>query len=487
MKTNMQNVFKLRDKAEKFFEKGKFEKALHTYEEIRVFGNSDPKIYMRLGDINRKLQHKDEAIKAYKDAVNVFARQGFDIKAIAVCKIITGLDPTQKDIQKKLAKLLNDTGRVIEPHVPVAPPTVYGVEEEAPAEVIAEEVVRPEDRVLIMPSAEEEEEEAAEIVMEDVTTKPDGTELVMPGIGTAAEEDDDEGPLISPDEIGLPPTPKAKPKATQAKSTKREFPRTPLFSDFNREELFDVVSKVIFREVPMNKVVFKEGDSGDSIFIVVSGELDIKGNAKDGSIISIDSLKEGDFFGEFGFFAKPVRKTTVATLTPVELLELKKSDMDEIIKKHPRVSKVMFEFYKERVADRYMALSKAFRPMSPHDRKEVLKRVTLKQFGENQNIITEGEKGDTMYLIKTGEVYIWKSDGKGGETHITDLKDGDFFGEIALATNKPRTASVTAHTDVEVIEFSRRTIKDILAKYPDIKDILLGVIKERVEDADRFK
>ncbi len=134
-----------------------------------------------------------------------------------------------------------------------------------------------------------------------------------------------------------------------------------------------------------------------------------------------------------------------------------------------------------------MALSKAFRPMSPDDRKEVLKRVTLKSFNANEDVMREGEKGDTMYLIKSGMVSVWISDNEGGETPVTQLSEGDFFGEIALATNKPRTANVTALSELEVVEFSRPMIKDILAKYPIIKDILLGVIKERVEDSDRFK
>ena len=62
-----------------------------------------------------------------------------------------------------------------------------------------------------------------------------------------------------------------------------------------------------------------------------------------------------------------------------------------------------------------------------------------------------------------------------------------FFGEIALATNRPRTANVTALTDIEVVAFSRLLIKDILERYPKIKDLLEDVIKDRVTERYKLK
>lgn len=52
--------------------------------------------------------------------------------------------------------------------------------------------------------------------------------------------------------------------------------------------------------------------------------------------------------------------------------------------------------------------------------------------------------------------------------------------KAALATNKPRLANVTALTKIETVVFKRDVIKDVLVKYPEIREVLKGVIRQRV-------
>ena len=428
-----QKVAELKEKAEGYFSKGKYAKALGAYEKIRPFGKTDPRVFIRIGDISRKLDDTPGAVDAYKDAVKVFAKQGFLIKAIGVCKIITGLDPMEVGIQENLAKLCEEAG-ISAPSSGPASPGAAGKPPVAPATLASTPVT---------PEAAPGDEEVLEVI-EEVTPAPEET------------------------------------------GKKRTFPRTPLFSDFTKDELFEVVKLVKFLSIERGNTVFTEGDEGDSIYILVNGAIEVVGHATDGTEVVISHLKEGDFFGEFGFFSNSKRKTSVKTLATTEVLELRKSDMGELIKKHPRISDVLFEFYKERVVDRLLALSETFRPINEADRKEILKRLVLERHRPTTDIMCEGDTGDTMYLIKSGSVEVWVGS-VGTRKVIKELHEGDFFGEIALATNKPRQATVTAKTEVETVAFSRPMIKDILSKYPIIKDILLGVIKERMDGTEKIK
>ncbi len=260
------------------------------------------------------------------------------------------------------------------------------------------------------------------------------------------------------------------------------FPRTPLFSDLTKDELLALISKVKHHIISQGVFIFKEGDRGDSIYIINSGTVDIIGKDKKGNDVILSSLKEVDFFGEFGFFANARREASVRTSSPVNILEIVKSDMDAIIAKHRRVAQALFDFYKERVVDRLMALSLVFEPMAPADRKIILSRLFSQKFERGVNIVKKGEIGDTMYLIKEGKVEVWVQDPAKGRIVLATLSEGDFFGEIAMATARPRVASVTAIGDTELVLFSRPMIKDILSKYPVIKKILEDVIKARVAD-----
>ncbi|MEE9543650.1 MAG: cyclic nucleotide-binding domain-containing protein, partial [Thermodesulfobacteriota bacterium] len=265
------------------------------------------------------------------------------------------------------------------------------------------------------------------------------------------------------------------------------FPRTPLLSDFTEEELFEVINKVKFHNFSAGEHVFMEGDEGGSLFIVVNGEAEVISRAKDNILVNYARLEEGDFFGEFTFFSNAKRNSGVKAITDLELLELTKEDLNDIIAKQPRVSDVLFEFYKERVVDRLMALSMIFRHLNEEDRKEVLKRVSRKTFARGSVVFSEGDKGEDMYLIKEGRALVWTLDTNGAKQVLGEPEEGDSFGEISLATNLPRMVSVTALTELDLVVFSKPVIKDILAKYPDIKESLEGIIKKRVLDRRKAK
>ncbi len=423
-------IAKVKEKAEKYFTKGKFKDALATYEKIEESGKVDPRIFIRMGDCARKLNLNTKAGEYYSHAIAPFVKTGFVIKAIGVCKMIMQIDPSREDVQKRLAKLVSDQGG--------AHGGMVGG---------------------LMPEMKLDDSSG--------TDKPKVDDNVVHNLASSQE-----------------PKPEAGPEAGKKKLT---FPRTPLFSDLKKEELFDVVRKVHFREFEEGGLIFNEEDKGDSIFIVVEGEVLVTGERPDGGRVDIATLREGAFFGEFGFFTGAKRQTTVNAKTHVELLELRKADMNKIIEKYPRVSRVLFEFYKERVVDRLMALSDIFAPMEYKDRIEVLKHVKSENYPKGSDIMVEGEVGDTMYLIKSGTVEVWVK-GEGGERNsVTELCVGDFVGEIALATSKPRVATVTAKEDVEVVVYSRPMIKHILERYPEIKDILTGVIKKRVIGSEAKK
>ncbi len=267
----------------------------------------------------------------------------------------------------------------------------------------------------------------------------------------------------------------------------KALPRTPLFSDFTEEEFLAVVKKVISRELPTGGYLFREGDAGDSIYIIAEGTVEVIGRAKDSSAVRLASLGEGAIFGEFGFFLNAKRTTDVKGSANSTILELTKEDLSSIISRHKRVEEVLFNFYKERVVDKFMALSEVFRFLNNAERKEVLSRIELVKLPKGSVIMKEGDKGDTMYLIKSGRVSVSSSGKNGKGISIAELGEGDFFGEIGLATSRPRVATVTALTDLELAAFSRAIIKDLLTGHPEAKGALEKVIKERVTNLLRVR
>jgi CRP-like cAMP-binding protein len=92
-----------------------------------------------------------------------------------------------------------------------------------------------------------------------------------------------------------------------------------------------------------------------------------------------------------------------------------------------------------------------------------------------KEMASEGDRGREFFILLKGEAAVTK----GGE-RINTMKEGDFFGEIALVTKMPRTASVTATSDVDVLVITEREFDALLKRSPEIGRRVAEALAERV-------
>jgi cAMP-dependent protein kinase regulator len=261
----------------------------------------------------------------------------------------------------------------------------------------------------------------------------------------------------------------------------REYQKPPLFSDLSHDEFMAVVGKLEPTEVPTGGMIIREGDAGDSIFIIVSGEVSIFRQDEDKNEIWITNLGEGSFFGEFGYFSGQKRFASVKAVEDTTLLEIGRTDIESIVAKHARVKEVLLKFYKERILDTLLAISPLFSVLSPEERRLLMGRVTFSGIKKGTPIVREGDQGDRMYVVISGEVIV-STEKEGSVVELARLRSGDFFGEVAVITNRPRTATVTASTDVYCAEIGGESIAEAIGTHPEIQERLSRFIQMRVEN-----
>jgi CRP-like cAMP-binding protein len=87
----------------------------------------------------------------------------------------------------------------------------------------------------------------------------------------------------------------------------------------------------------------------------------------------------------------------------------------------------------------------------------------------------EGDRGREFFVLLEGEADVTK-----GDRSINRLGKGDFFGEIALVTRMPRTASVTAMSDVRVLVVTERDFGALLKRSPEISRGVAEALAERI-------
>lgn len=95
-----------------------------------------------------------------------------------------------------------------------------------------------------------------------------------------------------------------------------------------------------------------------------------------------------------------------------------------------------------------------------------------------ERIIAEGDDGDSMYLISRGGGKVIK-EVEGQELVLDQLGEGEFFGEMSLLVGGPRSASVFATSDTEVLRLKATDLFDVMKKYPRIESILEEFYEKR--------
>jgi transcriptional regulator with AAA-type ATPase domain/polyferredoxin len=99
---------------------------------------------------------------------------------------------------------------------------------------------------------------------------------------------------------------------------------------------------------------------------------------------------------------------------------------------------------------------------------------------QNTIVVKEHDPGDSYFIIISGKVQIFKSSEEGDETILTALNSGDGFGEMALLTGAPRSASVKTLVPTSFLVIPKNSFDQVIAENPDLSKIFLKILSERL-------
>ena len=115
----------------------------------------------------------------------------------------------------------------------------------------------------------------------------------------------------------------------------------PLFSELGDGELEKIASLVSPRHVPKKSVVVQEGDTGDSMYIIVSGSVKISYYTADGQEFILSLLEKGAFFGEMALLDDEPRSASVITMEDSELGQIRRADFHRLLKENSALTHQM--------------------------------------------------------------------------------------------------------------------------------------------------
>ncbi len=108
-----------------------------------------------------------------------------------------------------------------------------------------------------------------------------------------------------------------------------------------------------------------------------------------------------------------------------------------------------------------------------------------KDYKDGDTIFEENSIGKEMYIILTGNAKVIKKKG-GMETILATLEEGDFFGEMSLFDNNPRSATVKALGDVKVLEINQKNFLKKISRDPSLAFRMLEKMGQRIRKSDEI-
>ena len=280
---------------------------------------NDPRLRLKLADVLILAGRGQEAVGGLMALADAEAADGFAAKAIAILKRIEKIEPGRRDVEERLARLIQEKVR----RAPGPAGTAgggrpeLGLEEFDPsADPLASGAPPPEPEINPDPPAP----------VATPTADPDLEDLAY----VAGTETDAAAP--------------------------RAVVSTPLFEGFSRDELVAVIRGLKLLTFEPGDVLVTEGAPGGSLFILTTGT--VKAFVKDarGESVKVHELGEGSFFGEISILTGKPRTATLTAATSCEVLELDKATLDSITRSHPHVLEVLKRFHEARAQDTVEAI-----------------------------------------------------------------------------------------------------------------------------------
>ena len=121
-----------------------------------------------------------------------------------------------------------------------------------------------------------------------------------------------------------------------------------------------------------------------------------------------------------------------------------------------------------------------FSELLPEQFAALEKVSTVRKTPKNTILFMEGDRSGQLYVIRKGQVCVYTDDEEGKQLVLNFMGEGEYFGELSLLDNNPRSASVVTTQDCEFVCISRDAFRDFLGASPELNQRLMTALVGRI-------
>lgn len=256
-----------------------------------------------------------------------------------------------------------------------------------------------------------------------------------------------------------------------AEEVARFLKQTSLFAILDDESVDRLANRTTMQRFSLGETIIEEGGEGRFAWLVFSGRVRVLKRSDSGRQVTLGTQTVGEIFGEQSILTDSPRSASVRAAEDVVLFRIDRIDFLELLDGSQNLRQYFDQFMHERAVRDFLRTQTFLEKLRARDVISLLDQFQPRDFSAGEVVIRESASADVMYIVREGRLKVVRGAGE-NEVLLGCLSDGDFFGERALLTDEPRSASVVAETATRCFALSRQHFDGLLETSPAIREQL---------------
>jgi cAMP-dependent protein kinase regulator len=233
-----------------------------------------------------------------------------------------------------------------------------------------------------------------------------------------------------------------------------------LFKSLDEEQYVDVVDAMAEKRVMPGEDVIKQGGIGDFFYVAETGTFEVLISKNKGEATKVFEYGPGGSFGELALMYNAPRAATVRCSSESVLWALDRVTFRRILMENTSRKRRMYENFLEEV--------QILESLESYERHKIADALESVVFKDGEVVIKQGDLGENFFIIESGDARVTVVNDAGITHELPGLKKGNYFGELALLTDKPRKATITANGRLKVATLGKKAFVRLLGPVVDI-------------------
>ncbi len=231
-----------------------------------------------------------------------------------------------------------------------------------------------------------------------------------------------------------------------------------------------LVMRLKKRRLKEGEYLFRYGDTGKSMFIVIEGSLAAmlpRNNGEDSTMLNL--LKRGDIVGEMAMLRGSARSADVVAASDCVIFELERKSLIKLMTQHDTLEEDLLHEAELRHRIIQISRNRLLANLPLKERRRLADSAKLVEVKRQHRIVEGGSLIQNILLLTKGVADVVFETHRGENKWLHDLQAGDMLGENALLQEAVYPADIVAATDVQMLVLSLPDLKDCVAAFPRLR------------------